>query len=297
LFLPAIGGEEAPGFGADDLVCSIRAGRGFQNMYEEHRNLPPSYYQFLSEVSGLNIVFFGDVRESQYTACLRDAVPNARFVQGKTFGYDFEMLRRSANVAAEINKFSWLAAWLSNASKIFLPIWGNFNPVVNSEHMLLPMDDHSYSFIFVPFSSAPDVDAKESYQSGDVPILLSDLSLMSSPELEAFMERARVNWPRQPRLSGFDPSFYCASYPDVANRLDQGYSSALEHYIKEGFSSGYKPLAFNGLSYIEAHPDAAMLIAQGVYANPLEHFLDIERRQADQQVMKRDNMAFFYGQR
>jgi len=65
--------------------------------------------------------------------------------------------------------------------------------------------------------------------------------------------------------NGFDPAFYRALYPDVA----QGGWDAVEHYCSMGWREGRDPAPFFSTSYyLEANPDVAMAAV-----NPFWHFL------------------------
>ena len=49
-----------------------------------------------------------------------------------------------------MSTFAWLAAWLSDATNIVLPIFGIFNPRLFSLHDLLPFSEGRYRFYQFP---------------------------------------------------------------------------------------------------------------------------------------------------
>ena len=57
-----------------------------------------------------------------------------------------------------ISTFAWMAAWLSNASTIFLPVYGLFNPNQFPDHDLLPLGDRRYRFYEFPIHHAVPVE-------------------------------------------------------------------------------------------------------------------------------------------
>jgi hypothetical protein len=273
LFGPTVGGADATGFGPRELVCSIRGGEVLRNAHPDYIVLPPGYYRMLAERSGLDLVFFGQLAEDEYSHSLRRSLPEARFVPGRGPEYDFEMLRRSVNIAPSVSTFAWLAAWLSEAQKIFFPVGGLFSPVQHKLTMFLPLDDPSFEFILLPHSKAVDLSLDPAGFAAQQRLLETASRPVGVAELRAICQRARLRAPRQPRVFGFDPQFYLKRYPDVGAHLGPDLPSALEHYIHAGFRENRLPVDFDSAFYVSAYPQAAMAVAEGHFTDPLEHYM------------------------
>lgn len=276
LFGPTRGGAQATGFAAHELVCSIRAAEVLDAAHADYLVLPPEYYRQLAARSGLALVFFGQLGEDAYSRGLREAFPEARFVNAVNPEYDFEMLRRSQNIAVSVSSFSWLAAWLSEARKIYLPVCGMLHPVQHPHQSYLPLDEPEYEYTLFPFAKAVSLHK----EPAKFLALQDRLGRQARPagvaELRQLLARADGLFARIPLLSGFDEAFYLTRYPDVAGVLARGEASglgsALEHFYLFGFFEGRQPLALDEAFYTAAYPDAAMAIAEGFYASPLHHF-------------------------
>jgi hypothetical protein len=157
LFPPPADTIAARGFGRSDLVCSVRGSEILYGGHEAYVPLPPRFYAMVAEQTGLDPVFYGQIQDDPYCDALRTAFPNARFIPGTGVMTDFEVLRRSVNIVPSISTYAWLAAWLSDAKSIFLPVCGLFNPVQAPHHLFLPLDDARYRFAL--FSTTRAVNA------------------------------------------------------------------------------------------------------------------------------------------
>jgi hypothetical protein len=277
LFGPTSGGAAAPGFAAHELVCSIRGAEVLAGKHGDYLVLPPSYYRALAERSGLALVFFGQLGDDAYTHTLRAAFPAARFVPSVNPEYDFEMLRRSQNIALSVSTFAWAAAWLSTARKIYLPVCGIFSPVQQPHQFFLPLDEPEYEYTLFPYAQAVNLyEAPADFMR--VQELLGQYARPAGvAELEQLVQRAAALVPRLPLLAGFDEAFYLSWYGDVAALLERGLGSGLEHYHLYGFFEGRHPLPIDKAFYTRKYPDAAMAIAQGAYASPLHHYQAVGR--------------------
>jgi hypothetical protein len=71
---------------------------------------------------------------------------------------DFQTVRRAKNIVVCISTFVWLAAWLSNAKRIVLPVYGLYNPLQFPNHDLLPLGDDRYTYYEFPVHWAVPVD-------------------------------------------------------------------------------------------------------------------------------------------
>jgi hypothetical protein len=274
---PAIGGEDARGFGPHQLVCSVRGGEIIDAVHPDYLLLPPAYYDSLAARSGLELVFFGQLGTDPYSESLRRHFPGAQFVPGRNPGYDFDMLRRSVNIAPSVSTFAWAAAWLSEAKRIFLPVCGIYSPVQLPRASFLPLDQPEYEYTLFPFSKAinpvkyPAQFALAQENSGRL------ARPISAQELGELYQRAKIFWPAQPLCAGFDPEFYAARNLDVAAAVAAGVPSLLQHYMYAGFREDRKPLELEEQFYVAMYPDAAMAIAEGRFSGVMHHFQAVGR--------------------
>lgn len=137
-------------FGPDVLLINVRAGEVLGDVHPDYGPLPHAYYERLIAETGLTPVFLGQIDDGAYSAALKARFPAARFVPHQGVLEDFETLRHASNVVCSISTFSWIAAWLSRAQRVFLPVAGLFNPAQRPEVNLLPVDDPRYVFHAFP---------------------------------------------------------------------------------------------------------------------------------------------------
>ena len=142
------------GYDDSHLVINIRTGDVMSGAFADYVLLPVAFYRDLVNQTGLTPVFMGQTEPNAYTDALRAEFPDALFIGSLGVIEDFELIRRSANVVVAISTFSWLAAWLSDAQQIFLPVNGLFNPMQAPGVDLLPMHDPRYRFFLFPVNHA-----------------------------------------------------------------------------------------------------------------------------------------------
>jgi hypothetical protein len=228
----------------------------------------------LGERSGLDLVFYGQLGDDSYSASLRAAFPDAEFIAGRDAQYDFDMLRRSANIAPSISTFAWLAAWLSEAEKIYLPVGGIFSPVQHHNQCWCPVDDLSYEFVLMPYCKAVDIAAEFEQFKFQQHLIASTARWIDRNELRMIFDRAMVLLPHCPFVGGFDPAFYASRNPDIATTILKGEQTALEHYWRIGYQDKKRlPVDFNAKFYLNQYPEVAMKIAEGYYLDPLHHYM------------------------
>ena len=96
-------------------------------------------------------MFLGQTSPSWYTNALRAALPDARWLQSESWLHDFQTIRYASVVAIPVSTFAWQASWLSpQATKIYLPVLGLFNPAQRPEIDLLPLGEARYEFRAFP---------------------------------------------------------------------------------------------------------------------------------------------------
>jgi len=267
-------GAEAHGFGARELVCNVRGGEILQGVHPNYLPLPPGYYRMLAEQSGLDLVFFGQLGEDAYSHSLREAFPKARFVAGRSPGYDFDTLRRSVHIAPAISTFSWLAAWLSEAETIYLPLGGMFNPIQAVDLMFLPLDAPEYRYVLLPYQKMFDISRDPERFARQQARLAQQARHIETADAREIARRAEPLGLGRAMVGGFDPDYYITRYADAARAVRAG-RSALDHYLHHPGRERRVPLNFDPAFYIDCYPDAAMEIASGLYASPLRHFMAV----------------------
>ena len=261
------------GYGDETLLCNLRGGDILSGVHKDYVQLPVDYYKHLVETTGLTPVFFGEISDNCYVDELHQAFPTAAFVAGTNPIVDFEIIRRSRNIAICVSTFSWLAAWLSQAERIFMPLTGLFNPFQHPRSYLAPVRDPRYVFHMFPINRAVPV---EDFRTAHAP-LHGNWRAISGDELEHRVQTA----PRYRRdlaraVAVFDESFYLSSYPDVQRVVALGgMKSGLEHFIRFGFSEHRDPLFVDTEWYVRTYPQAAVELGQGDYEDPVQHYVEV----------------------
>ncbi|MQB21645.1 hypothetical protein DXT90_13505 [Agrobacterium tumefaciens] len=138
--------ENLAGYGPGYVVFHIRGGDILTPAHQDYYPIPFSYIEAVLKNTNASPVFVGQLEDSYYAEKLRERYPNAIYSKPQTAVEDFETLRRSSEIAVSISSFAWLAAWLSHATTIHLPVAGMLNPVQRPDIDLLPLDDLRYKF-------------------------------------------------------------------------------------------------------------------------------------------------------
>jgi hypothetical protein len=267
------GEDEAPGFGPGQLVCSIRGGEVLDGRHPGYVLLPVEFYAELAARTGLAPVFLGQLEPNSYVAALRARFPGALFVDSRGPMADFAALRRSRNIVPSVSTFAWLAAWLSDADQVFLPVDGMLHPVMGPHANLLPLDDPRYRFFLFPANYAVPVE-----EHGPVHRALLGQWRLVEPAMLREMFRAVPRLPRRFDRIGplFDEAFYLASHPDVRDAVAAGgYACGHEHYVAHGFVEKRVAVPIDAAWYARTYPLAAQEIGEGWYADPEHHYVEI----------------------
>ncbi len=274
--LPAAAGTEAAsGFGPGELVCSVRAAEILKNIHPDYFPLPPGYYAKLQQESGLDLVFYGQLGDDPYSAALRAAFPKARFIPGVNQNYDFEVLRRSRNVALSISTFAWLAAWLGEAERIYLPVGGMFSPVQHPAQAYLPLEETAYRYVLLPPVKSVNLhDEPERFQAMQ-DLVARRARFADLKEIREMLTRAIKLEERTATVKGFDSAFYLARNPDAAVGVRALQETALNHYLRTGAREKRTYRPFDPLFYAGMYPDAAEAVALGHYPSLFTHFLEV----------------------
>lgn len=134
---------EVPGL-QSSLLINVRGAEILKDTHADYGPLPIDFYRQVIERTGLPPIFMGQLADDPYSAALRHAFPNARFTPSQGAEADFEIIRSARHIVASVSTFSWLAAWLSDANSIHLPLCGIFNPRQRPDIDLTALGDSRY---------------------------------------------------------------------------------------------------------------------------------------------------------
>ncbi|WP_209381605.1 hypothetical protein [Pararoseomonas baculiformis] len=137
---------KVPRFGEDTLVINVRLPQSNDQPHAGMRPLPISFYARLVEETRLCPVFMGQLGRDPYSEALRARFPLAKFIPSMGAMEDFATIRLARHVVCSVSTFSWLAAWLSRARTIHLPMIGFLHPQQRPDVNLLPITDARYRF-------------------------------------------------------------------------------------------------------------------------------------------------------
>jgi hypothetical protein len=139
-----------PIFQDDVLLINVRGAEILGNVHEDYGPIPLAFYRQLINKSRLRPVFMGQIGSDWYSQAIKDWFPEAELIPTKGAMSDFATIRCAKNIVISVSTFSWLAAWLSDANTIHLPVFGIFNPAQRPDIQLLPTKDSRYHFYNFP---------------------------------------------------------------------------------------------------------------------------------------------------
>jgi hypothetical protein len=262
------------GSGANELLCNVRQGDILDGHHPDYVLVPVDFYADLVEETGLAPVFMGQLEDSPYMRRLRRRFPRARYLPSRGALVDFERIRRARNIVPSVSTFSWLAAWLSDAARIFLPVLGLLNPMQNRGVDLLPLDDARYRFYQFPVHYAAPV--KAALHGHDA--LRGLWRYVPAAALADVLARVPPARPKALYLGAFDETFYRAVNPDIARAVGAGdLPSGRHHFEHSGFDEGRAGFGLDRAWYCRRYPIAALEIAAGEFADTEQHWLEAGR--------------------
>jgi hypothetical protein len=263
------------GYGADFLVCPVRAEDILDASNPDYVLTPVEFYRDIVDLTGLTPVFIGQTRPNAYMGRIRNAFPDAIFREPQDNPLvDFETIRQSRHLAIGVSTYSWLAAWLSrSAETIYLPVNGLFNPMQKQDVDLLPFGDHRYRFFLFPINYAVPLERHAEAHRRIAPYWREMPHAALRQQFDAAPRFARD---LNQALAVFDNDFYLNKNADVAERARTfGPAFGRAHYILWGFQEGRLPLRFDPEWYASEYPMAAFEVAQGDSANLPDHYIAI----------------------
>jgi len=264
--------------GYDDryLVINIRGAEILSGSAWHYPLIPIGFYADLIEQTGLRPVFMGQLGDDPYCTALRARFPGATFQPSLGPLGDFETIRHSRHVVISVSTFSWLAAWLSQATTLYLPLSGFFCPGQRPDIDLLPLDDARYRFFIMPFAPAVPVAHAQALHAAVgglwreiTPAMLRTMRRDAprfTPSIEAIHEH-------------FDEAFYVALHSDVQHAISAGWmASGWEHYRNWGIHEGRTPFRLDPVFYARTYPVAALELGQGDFRTFHEHWVAVGRQ-------------------
>ena len=263
------------GFDERYLVCHVRAGGVLDGHAVNYTLTPVEFYAELVERTGLRPVFMGQTEPNEYTARLRERFPSAIFLDTREVIVDFETIRQSKNVAVGVSTFTWLAAWLSQADRIFMTVSGLLNPMQYPLADFLPFGDPRYHFFLFPINYAVPLD-----QHAEAHRRIWQMCRYVPQELlrRQMKEAPRFVCTPEMMLAELDADFYLSAHTDVTLAAGtRNADAAHHHYLNWGYYEGRLPFRFDPAWYAARYPMAALEVAQGDYRDFPHHYIAVGR--------------------
>ena len=229
--------HDLPRFTRDELVINVRAAEVLDGILH-YPLVPIGFYRQVVQSTGLRPVIMGQVEPSFYCEELIDAFPQARIIPSQGAIRDFEMIRSAHNIVPSVSSFSWLAAYLSHASVIHLPVTGFYNPALVRNVDLLPLHDPRFRYYLFPLANGmPERDALHYHRR------LGQAWWQIPPSQLAFI---KSHAPFLPPVGRWGPQvdsiWYIHEYIDAAREIAEGwYENAQHHFDAVGARRGYRP--------------------------------------------------------
>ena len=271
------------GAGPGELLFNIRQGDILDAHHPDYVLIPLDFYASLVDSTGLSPVFIGQLDDSPYMAALRKRFRTARYVPSQGAVADFAYIRASHHIVPAISTFSWLAAWLSEAETVHLPVLGLFNPAQSPSTDLLPLEDARYRFTLFPHHYAVPV---AGFAAAHVAIRALWRS-MPPAELRALLSRPTPPRDRPGTLAAFAEAFYLRHYPDIAHAVAAGHMPTGRHHFEQyGFDEGRLAFDMDNAWYCTAYPIAAVEISERYAADPAQHWVRFGRARGYRRMAK-----------
>ncbi|MEJ5142636.1 O-fucosyltransferase family protein [Gluconobacter albidus] len=254
--------------GDDDIVINIRGGEVLNAIHPHYTLIPSEFYAHIIEKTGKNPIFYGQLDDTPYLTELKEKFPHATFIASRGIKEDFDYIRKSSFIIPAISTFSWMAAWLSNAKKIFFPIAGIFSPQQHPSSMLLPLNDNRYEFYIFPIYFCQPVNKYKDY----IDPVRNNWQFISKNKLSRLFENKPSTLGDE--IDFFVPEEYIEMYPDLKGAYNEfGKKYLINHFCDYGFYEGRKPLHLDEVFYSTIYPNAALEVALGNYKSLLEYYI------------------------
>lgn len=142
--------EDAPGFGDEYILIHVRGEDILFGKHGDYGPVPFGYYKSILKETGKKPVFLGQMFDDYYSNMIRSEFPDAVYLPRSTVIGDFQIIRNSKNIILSHSTFCWLAAWLSNAEHVYMPLIGGWNPEQRPDGNLTPADDPRFVYDLFP---------------------------------------------------------------------------------------------------------------------------------------------------
>jgi hypothetical protein len=227
---------DVPVFDERHLLIHIRADDILDGSTHWYPLMPVQFFRDVVNATGKLPVFMGELQDGPYIRHLRAAFPQAQFLPQQSLMRDFDMIRQAKNILLTPSTFSWVAAWLSNASNIHLPLNGFFNPAHMRHIDLLPEDDERFQFYLFPLNYAvPEIEALKGHEKLNG--RWKKISRQQLRELKTAKPALSASGP-----IALDHHWYLSAYPDAGMSISEGrFENAEAHYAHFGRQAGYLP--------------------------------------------------------
>jgi len=228
-------------FADNDLVINIRTGDILGGGVSWYPLVPVTFYETLIRNTRCNPVFMGQLDDCAYVREIRNAFPNARMIQSGGAMTDFNRLMHAKRLCISVSTFSWLAAWLSDATEIHYPLLGFLHPftlppreTVSCGTDLTPLPDPRYRYHLLPVLNAePELEFLK---------LTRQFHPISQAVTRGFA--AGLSLKAKTAFREIDVTahrIYFKKYPDSAWSVSAGQAtSVLTHYETIGKPHGYR---------------------------------------------------------
>ncbi len=259
----------------DELLISIRGAEVLKAPHSGYVLIPVAFCVQIVADTGLKPVFVGQLTVSPYLDALKAAFPSARYIDSQGALADFQTIRKARHIVLSISTFSWLAAWLSEAEQVIMPLSGLFNPVQSPDIDLAPISDPRFRFFLFPINYAVPVERYHAVHAA----MEGRWQEIGGEQLR----RIRENRPSLPRRIGeylacFDEAFYLRRHGDVLHHVTGGvFSDGADHYRRAGFKENREIIDLDPWHYSTAYPDAAVSVAEGAYLDFQHHYVCLGR--------------------
>ncbi len=227
--------DDVPSYSREFIVINVRAEDirdGFASWYPL---MPIEFYRDIVAKTSCVPVFMGQLEDCEYVRALRGAFPDALFVEKSNAGRDFDLIRKAKNIVVSVSTFSWVAAWLSEATNIYLPLNGWLNPAHMRHTDLVPDNDMRYRFFLFPMNFAmPEKKALLLHNK------MEGMWREISPSHARFLRTTSPILPRLRPSCWVNERWYFHNYLDAAMDVSLGlYEDAAHHYADVGRLRGY----------------------------------------------------------
>lgn len=244
-------------FEDDELVINIRSGEVLGGV-SWYPLVPPTFYEQLIKETKLRPVLLGQLDDSPYLAEILERLPKARLIPSAGPMVDFNRIRQGKKICIAVSTFSWLAAWLSNASEIYYPLLGflhphRFKPGVHGLGGidLAPSTDPRYQFYLLPSIQGEPVHEYLKYVTQFDPV-----AKRVPPSFVSILKLQQSILPKRTSDIAVDEQWYLKEYQIAAWELSEGwYHDVSHHYAEVGSLRGYqshKPV------YVPRSPNISM---------------------------------------